>query len=373
MIQGLQIRTRYVRIGKFKIGMKETVVRGDRRFEKPVALDHFRIVEGEEPVHALYGEKPQQVLVYLPDNLSTAVWDNFYKRYARSGLMCRGDGLVGQEVQADGSLKARDCADRGCPYAQPTQKGEKTEAAVCRPIGTLSFKVVGIPSVGVYQIDLKGLNAVSRADSYLRQLQQASGGDLSGVPFLLTVNVSKGKDGFPTSRIELRDAPETLEALRDPRKRHNPGAAVQRVQGFVITSDSGEVIASPEVPVNENIEIRAKFALLLNRAIEQKYILGDAVDHYYQVLRTLDQLSETEAEASFDKLRAFVDELEATQDQAVLGFGETDQRYASYAFKYLKPSDYKALGFEQPGEPVEFSRIQARKAVAYLYEQRKAA
>ncbi|MDX2007801.1 MAG: hypothetical protein SFU83_21385 [Meiothermus sp.] len=373
MIQGLQIRTRYVRIGKFKIGQKETVTRGGRTFERPMALDYFRVVDGEQPVHELYGERPQQVLVYLPDNLSTAVWDNFYKRYARSGLMCRGDGLVGQEVQADGTLKPRDCAERGCPFSRPTEQNGKPQPPACRPIGTLSFKVVGVPSVGVYQIDIKGMGAVQRADSYLRQLQQTARGDLSGVPFLLTVTVGKGKDGFPNSRIELRDAPETLVALRDPRKRHTPGAAVQRVQGFVITSDSGEVIASPEVPVEENIEIRAKFALLLNRAIEQNFILGDAVEKYYQELRTLERMTEEEADQAYARLESFVADLEATRDQPVGRHGEADRRYAGYAFKYLKPMDYQALGFEQPGEPGEFTRVQARKAVAYLYEQRKAA
>lgn len=376
MIQGLQTRTRYVRIGKFKIGLKETVVRGDRKFEKPVALDYFRIVEGAEAVQAIYGERPNQVLVYLPDNLSQASWDAFYKRYARSGLMCRGDGIVGQEVQADGSLKARDCAERGCPYAQstPARQGgarDKVEAPACRPIGTLSFKVVGVPSVGVYQLDIKGRMGVERADSYLRQLQQAAGGDLSGVPFWLTVTVSKGKDGFPTSRIELRDAPETYEVLRGLRKPYTAGAATQRVQGFVITNEGGEVIASPEVPLEENIEIRAKFALLLNRAIEKNYILGDSVEHYYQVLRTLDRLSEGQAEQSYQKLKAFVDELESTQGDPVALHGETDQRYAGFAFKYMKPSDYQALDIEQPDEPGNFTRLEARRAVAYLYEQRK--
>ncbi|MCX7784179.1 MAG: hypothetical protein N2318_11125 [Meiothermus sp.] len=368
MIQGLQTRTRYVRIGKFKIGLKETVQRGERKFEKPVALDYFRIVEGAEPIQALYGERPQQVPIYLPDNLSPSVWDAFYKRYTRSGLACKGDGIVGQEVQADGNLKARDCALRGCPFAQPGPKGE---APACRPIGTLSFKVVGVPSVGVYQLDIKGRMGVERADNYLRQLQQAAGGDLSGVPFLLTVTVSKGKDGFPTSRIELRDAPETAQVLQGARNRETTRTVSERVQGFVITDDTGKVIASPEVPVEENLQTRARFALLLHQALEQHYILGDAVEHYYQVLRTLGQMSEAEAEQSFQKLKAFVDELKATQLEPVSQHGETDRRYANFAFKYLKPADYQALGFEQPSEPDAFTRLQARQAIAYLYEQRK--
>lgn len=371
MIQGLQTRTRYVRIGKFKIGLKETVVRGGRSFEKPVALDYFRIVEGAEPVQALYGERPQQVPIYLPDNLSQATWDAFYKRYARSGLICRGDGIVGQEVQADGSLKARDCALRGCPFAQPTPQGEKLAAPACRPIGTLSFKVVGVPSVGVYQLDIKGRLGVERADSYLRQLQQAAGGDLSGVPFLLTVTVSKGKDGFSTSRIELRDAPETAQVLQGVRNRETTRTISERVQGFVITNDAGEIIASPEVPVEENLQTRAKFALLLNQAIENHYILGDSVEHYYQILRTLGRMSEAEAEQSFQKLETFVNDLKATQDEPVTQHSEADRRYAGFAFKYLKPADYQALGFEQPSEPSAFTRLQARQAVAYLYEQRK--
>ncbi|WP_018464925.1 hypothetical protein [Calidithermus timidus] len=371
MIQGLNTRTRYVRIGKFKIGMKETVERGSRKIEKPVALEHFRIEGSAQPVQAIYGEKPAQVLVYLPDNLSEATWDPYYKRYARSGLMCRGDGIVGQEVQEGGDLKQRDCALRGCPFAQPRKTGDKLEAPQCRPIGILSFKVVGVPSAGVYQIDLKGMSAVSRAEGYLRQLQQAAGGDLTGVPFLLTVSVSKGKDGFPTSRIELRDAPETLQALKDPWKRHAAGAATQQVRGFVITDGEGRVIASPELPVEENIEVRARYALLLNEAIEKRYILGDSVEKYYQVLRTLERMSEAEASEAYGRLKDYVDELEATQNDPVALHGEVDQRYAGFAFKHLKPADYQALGIEQPDEPGSLTRLEARRAVAYLYEQRK--
>lgn len=368
MIQGLQTHIRYVRIGKFKIGLKETVQRGERKFEKPVALDYFRIVEGAEPVQALYGVRPQQVPIYLPDNLNPSVWDAFFKRYTRSGLACKGDGIVGQEVQADGNLKARDCALRGCPYAQPGPKGE---APACRPIGTLSFKVVGVPSVGVYQLDIKGRVAVERADGYLRQLQQAAGGDLCGVPFWLTVTVSKGKDGFSTSRIELRDAPETAQVLQGVRNRETTRTLSERVQGFVITNNTGEVVASPEVPLEENLQTRARFVLLLHQALKQHYIMGDAVEHYYQVLRTLGQMSEAEAEQSFQQLEALVEELKATQLEPVAQHGEIDQHYASFAFKYLQPDDYQALGFEQPKEPGAFTRLQARQAVAYLYEQRK--
>ena len=378
MIHNLATRTRYVRIGKFKIGQKETVVKNrgtaqERKFERPMALDHFRIVGNEEAVWEQYGEKPAQVLVYLPDNLSAASWDPFYKRYARSGLMCRGDGIVGQEISADGSIKERDCADRGCPFAQATQKGDKTEAAVCRPIGILSFKVVGIPSAGVYQIDIKGLNGVSRADSYLRQLQQAAGGDLTGVPFMLEVKVSKGKDNFPTSRIELRDAPETLEALRDPWKRHAAGAAQQQVQGFVITNHKGEVIASPEIPIGENLEIRSRFAVLLSEALEKNYILGDSVEHYYQVLRTLDQISEEKARESLEKLEGFIAELESTAGEPVALHGDVDQRYASFAFKHLRSEDYRRLGLPEPAEPSHMTRLEARKAMAYIYDLRREA
>ncbi len=71
------------------------------------------------------------------------------------------------------------------------------------------------------------------------------------------------------------------------------------------------------------------------------------------------------------RLEAFVDHLRATQDEPVSLHGETDQRYAGFAFKYLKPADYQALGFEQSCEPSAFTRLQARQAAAYLYEKRK--
>lgn len=97
MTQELQTRTRFGRIGKFKIGPKQTVVRGGRSFEMPVTLDYFRIIEGAKSVQVLYGERPQQVPIYLPGSPSglspsglslnqTTTRDAFCRRYAPSGL-----------------------------------------------------------------------------------------------------------------------------------------------------------------------------------------------------------------------------------------------------------------------------------------------
>ncbi|MER3483988.1 MAG: hypothetical protein C4332_13385 [Meiothermus sp.] len=127
-----------------------------------------------------------------------------------------------------------------------------------------------------------------------------------------------------------------------------------------------------EAKVEENIELRARFSLLLHRAVEESYILGDELQEQYQILRNLERLGSEEAEAQYERLEARIRALESTTDDLVSLHGEADAQYAGFAFKYMRPEDYTAIGLEAPAEPGEFTRIGARRAVAYLYGQKRA-
>jgi DNA-binding phage protein len=297
-IVGLSERNRLARTGQFKIGE-----RTERGF--PRALDHFRIVGGAEAVEAVYGPKPKAVTVYLPLDLGPEVWDPYYKRYGASGLQCKGDGLVGREVGPDGSLKERDCAQRGCPFAQPTLKNGKEQPPLCKPVGILAFQVVGVPGAGVYQIAVKGLSALARVDSYLRALEAAAGGSLKGVPFVLKVEQTKGKDGFPTSRILVADAPETAAVLQGA-PRYPRTAPVERVRGYAVLSERGELIATPEVRVGEDLQARAALAERLHAALEEGLIPAEHVQRYREMVAAVGNMSEAEAAEKLERLEAWL-------------------------------------------------------------------
>lgn len=138
---------------------------------------------------------------------------------------------------------------------------------------------------------------------------------------------------------------------------------------IVVPRECGYFIYPPQVTVEKNIEIRAKYALLLNEALERRYILGDAVEGYYQTFRSFGEISEAQAQEALAKLEAWVHELEATQNEPVALHGEADQRYAGFAFQYMRPEDYRQMGIAEPADPGTFTRLEARKAVVYLHEK----
>lgn len=138
----------------------------------------------------------------------------------------------------------------------------------------------------------------------------------------------------------------------------------------VVPCECGYFVYPPSVTVENNIELRAKYALLLNEALERRYILGDGVEGYCQTLRSFGEIGEAEAQEALARLEALIRELEATQNEPVALHGETDQRYAGFAFKYMRSEDYQQLGIVEPAEPGTFTRLGVRKAVVYLYEKK---
>jgi len=125
-----------------------------------------------------------------------------------------------------------------------------------------------------------------------------------------------------------------------------------------------------EAKMEKNLQTRARFSLLLSRAVEQNYLLGDELAEQYQILRNWEHLSQ--AATYLEALQTRIQALEASAQEPVSLHGEADLRYARFAFKYLRAEDYAHLGLEAPAEPSDFTRLGARRAVAYLYEQRAA-
>lgn len=163
--------------------------------------------------------------------------------------------------------------------------------------------------------------------------------------------------------VLLKRRPERRLEASNPAETH-PGRSTltRRVRGGLALYVEAKV---------ENIEMRARFSLLLRRAAEENYILGDELREQYRVLRDLERLGAEEAEGHLGRLEARVHALESTAYDPVSLHGEADARYAGFAFKYMRAEDYMAIGLCAPAEPGEFTRIGARRAVAYLYGQKR--
>lgn len=348
-IQGLGKNRRYPRSGVFKIGKKV----GNR----PVAVDHFIIhSDSAEAIHAIYGEEPKRVDVYLPTNLTQSIWDANYKYYTSSGLYCKGDGVVGRYAEK-GEMKERDCADLGCPFAQ----GDKPK---CRPVGVLSFRVVDVDSVGIYQVTVRGMMSIERIHGFLLALQEAAGGDLTGIPFGLQVDeVSGGGRKFYV--VNPVETEATAAALSSGERLVNSPVEAEVVDEYVITDDDGGLAATLQVPEGEEVGARAGYAELLNKAISNFYITGATKTAYLKVLGQLSSMTEDEAQERLDGLKEWVREFEATMNEPS-GEHKADARMAASVFKHMAESDYELLGIPVPSEAGELTRIEIRKATDYL-------
>lgn len=287
-------KSKLTRLGKFRIGDKQ----GDR----PIPLRHFRITEYAEPVLALYGEKPEHVTISLPENLTPEVWDSAYYRYTRNGeWACKGDGQVGQERQPSGGYKPRECANRGCPFAI----GQDGKVAACRPIATLSFKVEGVPTVGVYTADFRGLAAIESAHSYLMGLQ-ALYGDVTHVPFVLYVSEIRSPKGHRNPIMRLKDAPQTAYKEAEP-----------------------------------------SYTSLLNLALAEPMIYGKQRKRLEEELQRADQLDPATALERRQKLKNLLHELQSTAEQPAAQFA-FDAELEQHLLERVPEPAFTALGLIKP-------------------------
>lgn len=163
-----------------------------------------------------------------------------------------------------------------------------------------------------------------------------------------------------------------LQLSRLAGRKPDPGAS-ETPRGFSthVRPVRGGLAICVEATVKKGIEIRARFALLLNRAIEESFLLGEQVGEQYQVLRNLEGLSEEETREHIQRLEARLEALCSTAEEPVARHGEADLRIARFAFEYLRAEDYTKLGLEAPAEPEAFTRMGARRAVAYLYAKQR--
>lgn len=350
-IQGLGKNARFPRAGVFKIGKKVN--------NRPVALDHFVIkADNAEAIEAVYGKDPKRIDVYLPGNIIPAIWDANYKYYTTNGLYCKGDGVVGRYMDK-GEMKERPCADMGCEFAQ----GDKPK---CRPTGVLSFKLVDVNSVGIYQVTVRGMVSIERIHGFLMALQAAAGGDVTGIPFGLQVEqVQSAARKFHVIAPIETDATAAVLASGKRLAAVGVNPEIEIVDEYVIEGEDGEFAANLQVPEGEEVGSRAEFAALLNKAISNYYLVGQSKLAYLKVLNQLSSMTEEEAQERLSALKVWLDEFESTKHDPS-GMHESDARMAATVFKHMTEEDYELLGINVPGEPSDLTRIEVRRATDFL-------
>ena len=175
-IRGLSEQRRLPRLGKIRLGVRKVTASGA---EYPAEVDYFvcppEVQGAKYPDGTPYGEKPKKLRIMFPVSNREAVFPQALKRYGRSqGLLCRGDGDVAFEAQADGTLKQITCP---CHYLEPTKNTEgKEKAGECSPVGNLMCFLPDVSMAGCYQIDTGSIANITRLNSYFDYVVALVGG-----------------------------------------------------------------------------------------------------------------------------------------------------------------------------------------------------
>jgi hypothetical protein len=183
-IQGLSEIRRMPRIGKLRLGVKETSSRTGKQY--PKAVDYFVVkedlstsAEAAEEFKKVYGDKPRSVDIMFPTDNPEEFFPQFYRRYGSgAGLLCKGDGRIANMVAENGQLLEVECCPESCEWAMKKH---------CRPVGTIQFLIPSVPGVGCWQIDTSSYHSVVNLNSGIEFIRQLTGGRIAGIPLRLVV------------------------------------------------------------------------------------------------------------------------------------------------------------------------------------------
>ncbi len=178
---------RLPRLGTIKLGIKKEGQKGPY----PVAVDYF-VCPPE--VQAVYGDKPTELDVMLPDDNYELVAPQYYKCYSYSqGLICRGDGKTcRRKVDTEnGDFANRDTkewamADAVCNPEHCPMIGDKQ----CKKVMSLQLLLPEVPGLGVYQLNtgsfysIVNINSQLAPDGYLRRFTK---GRIGYLPLVLSI------------------------------------------------------------------------------------------------------------------------------------------------------------------------------------------
>ncbi|MGE5572985.1 MAG: hypothetical protein ACM3ZU_08215 [Bacteroidota bacterium] len=184
-IHGISDVRRLPRLGKVRLGIKDTSPRTGNEF--PRAVDFFVVKPDEstseaaaEAFHQVYGDKPKSLDIMFPVEDKEQFFAQFYRRYGSgSGLLCKGDGATAMEIdRGTGEIREIECNPAECEWAEKKH---------CRPIGTLQFLLYRVPGLGVWQVDTSSYNSIVNINSAIDFIRAITGGRIAMIPLKLVV------------------------------------------------------------------------------------------------------------------------------------------------------------------------------------------
>jgi len=179
--------------GKIKIGQKGRFVqsRSGKKFQLPEKLDHFIVTgmlrnsetnnfERDEQLHKSIGETPTEIPIRLLYNDIELNFQTRYSCYRGTTLLCYGDGVKAFPLRQEKRVQTT------CPCGH--QDPKYTGPDKCKINGTLSCIIDGAEIVGgVWKLRTTSYNSVIGILSSLALIKRISGGQLAGLPLMLTL------------------------------------------------------------------------------------------------------------------------------------------------------------------------------------------
>ena len=184
-IKGISEVRRLPRLGKIRLGVKETSQRSGSPY--PRAVDYFVCNADQSTSEAaarafreVYGDKPQALDIMFPVDDRDQFFAQFYRRYGSgTGLLCKGDGESAVEIDREtGEIKEIECNPILCEWAAKKH---------CRPVGTLQFLLVKVPGLGAWQIDTSSYHSIVNLNSAIDFIRSLTGGRIAMIPLKLII------------------------------------------------------------------------------------------------------------------------------------------------------------------------------------------
>lgn len=207
MIKGVSDKRRLPRLGKIRLGVK---VEGQKS-KYPKAMDYF-VCPPE--VQKVYGEKPKSLDIMFPVEDENIFFQQFYKRYSKSGLVCKGDGETAVKLDREtGELQEISCDPNECEWYNKKH---------CRMLASLQFMLPKVPGVGVYQIDTSSYHSIVNINSTI-EMVRAVCGRIRMIPLRLELVPQEVQpEGFKkTVYVMNLVAPYTLPELLSLKKKES--------------------------------------------------------------------------------------------------------------------------------------------------------
>jgi hypothetical protein len=237
-IKGISTLYRPARQGKIHLGVKNVKKKSDgTETSYPSEVDYFVMKDapwlipfyGPDPVDP---KNPDGVHLSINVTLPSArldrenfaqylekVFPQYLKRYKKSGLMCKGDGVLANAVTPEG-LKEIECP---CAFL---------DSGECKRMANLRVRIQEMPSFNPIQIDTSSFNSILNINSFIRDLVEhciVYGLDVSDVKLVLrrqettTQRLEKGESKTSKHHVMVLDLdPRFYKNLDDVRVRALP-------------------------------------------------------------------------------------------------------------------------------------------------------